>query len=385
MSEQETRLYFVDYLRAAIISLVVLHHLAITYGGSGSWYYIEPATDATAVGLFSLFTAFNQAWFMGLLFLLSGYFSPSSFDRKGPKRFLKDRLIRLFIPLLIFTFVLNPITLYIATFRLSAGQLARQGYKSNLTLTWQSYLSAVGQGPLWFVEMLLIFDIIYLIWRIFPRSSTASQVQNRPFPSYRTITVFILILAAVAYLLRIVIPIDFSIFGFPSLFDLPQYASFFIIGLVAARRDWLRKMPSTMAKRVFGFSVIATFTLFLLAVIGTEDSSLGWGSIYGYGSLSSAFFALWESIFSVGISMLIIAFFRHYFNSAGKLWKYLSEHSYTVYIIQPPTIVTVSTIILFSVQIESLLKFFLAAIITIPLVWAMAYPVRKIPFANRVL
>jgi fucose 4-O-acetylase-like acetyltransferase len=46
---------------------------------------------------------------MGVLFLISGYVSPGSLDRKGPRRFVTDRLIRLGIPLLVFFFVLNPI------------------------------------------------------------------------------------------------------------------------------------------------------------------------------------------------------------------------------------------------------------------------------------
>ena len=89
------RLYFADYLRAALVCLVILHHTAITYGGLGSFYYTEPATSPVSAGLLTLFVNFNQAWFLGAFFMLSGYFTPSAFDRKGIWRFLKDRLIRL--------------------------------------------------------------------------------------------------------------------------------------------------------------------------------------------------------------------------------------------------------------------------------------------------
>jgi peptidoglycan/LPS O-acetylase OafA/YrhL len=87
--EPKSRIYFADYLRAALVSLVVLHHISITYGASGSFYYIEPATNSAAAGLLSLFTNFNQAWFLGCFFLISGYFSPASFDRKGPGNSLR--------------------------------------------------------------------------------------------------------------------------------------------------------------------------------------------------------------------------------------------------------------------------------------------------------
>jgi hypothetical protein len=57
-----------------------------------------------------LFIFFNQAWFMGAFFLLAGYFVPGSYDKKGAGSFLKERLIRLGIPLIIWIFVLNPIS-----------------------------------------------------------------------------------------------------------------------------------------------------------------------------------------------------------------------------------------------------------------------------------
>ena len=40
----------------------------------------------------------NAAFFMGLFFLISAYFVPSSFERKGTWTFLKDRFLRLGIP-----------------------------------------------------------------------------------------------------------------------------------------------------------------------------------------------------------------------------------------------------------------------------------------------
>ena len=83
--------------------------------------------------------------------------------------------------------------------------------------------------------------------------------------------------------------------------------------------------------------------------------------------------------------MFAIAFFRRYFNSAGRLWKFFSQHFYTAYILQATIIVTVAAVILSPIHIESLLKFGLASLIILPLVWAAAFIVRKIPFADRVL
>src|SRR5215831_13324173 len=104
------RLRFADHLRAALIILVVLHHVAVMYGAGAPFYYVEPPyTDGLAFVVLLLFILLNQGYFMGLLFLVAGYFTPGSFDRKGPRPFLRDRALRLFVPLVAFVLLLNPI------------------------------------------------------------------------------------------------------------------------------------------------------------------------------------------------------------------------------------------------------------------------------------
>lgn len=42
VSAEKTRLFFIDHLRAALVILVVLHHVAMVYGASAPFYYVEP-------------------------------------------------------------------------------------------------------------------------------------------------------------------------------------------------------------------------------------------------------------------------------------------------------------------------------------------------------
>jgi Acyltransferase family len=375
----KTRIFFVDYVRAAIVTLVILQHIAIIYAANYHFYYFEPTRNILALLVLGVFTSFNQAWFMGMFFLISGYFSPSSFDRKGPKQFLKERLIRLGIPFLICVFVLNPLAVCLGYYHLSAAAL--KGVTLPSTITWQFYLSLAHPGPVWFLAMLLIYDFGYATWRIALKNINAQGAKGYAFPNYRTIATFILLLFAASYLIRIIVPIGQYVLFFPTLSYLPQYISFFLIGVVAARGDWLTKMPSSMAKRVFVVAMIATLTLFLLARHGGGKS---WSWIGG-GTWESAVYALWDSIFAVGISMFMIAFFRRFFNFSGKLRQYFSQHSYTVYVIHIPIIVTLAAVVLSLLSIGPLLKFALATVIAVPLTWGAAYLVRKIPYANRIL
>ena len=136
-----SRLLFVDNWRLALIILMVVHHVAVIYGAGSPFYYMEPPwQDPWAFLTLLIFVLINQSWFMGAFFLISGYFTPQSFDSKGAGSFLKDRLLRLGIPLVIFIFVLNPIA--------SIGIYQMPASLTGITepFTWQQYPKLTGPG-----------------------------------------------------------------------------------------------------------------------------------------------------------------------------------------------------------------------------------------------
>ncbi len=108
MSEQasakpRSRLFHLDNLRIYLTILVIFHHAALASGGSGNWDILDPAVDDISPIFLTMFNAVNQSYFMSAFFLLAGYFTPRSFEKKGSLRFLFDRLIRLVIPLVVYT------------------------------------------------------------------------------------------------------------------------------------------------------------------------------------------------------------------------------------------------------------------------------------------
>ena len=112
---QGKRLLFVDNLRILLICGVLVDHLSVTYGSIGSWMYRDPAAPDLFTG--ALLTTLNgilMACGMGIFFLLAGYFTPGSYDRKGGASFVRDRLIRLGIPWLVYALLLQPLVVYIA-------------------------------------------------------------------------------------------------------------------------------------------------------------------------------------------------------------------------------------------------------------------------------
>ncbi|GLZ31960.1 hypothetical protein Lesp02_41480 [Lentzea sp. NBRC 105346] len=347
------RLWFVDNLRILLTALVVLHHVAATYSGLPAWYYTEQPTSGITGLLLTVFMLVNQAWFMGAFFLLSGHFTPGSYDRKGPRAFLCDRLIRLGIPLVVFYFVLNPI-LYLGT-----------GHGG--------YLDTIGSGPLWFVLALLVFDGAYAAFRL-----AKPQVRQRdPRPlTFRAVIGFVPVLALVTFALRTVIPIGFTVpvVDFPTSAYLPQYAGLFVLGTLAYRRGWFHAVTARMGWAGLGLAVGATLVFLPLALAGGGDAWLG------HGTLSSLFYALWDSTFAVGLVLALLALFRAKLNTQ---WR-LADRAFAVYVLHA-FVVTAAGHALAVVDLSTHVKFALASLVVLPVCFLLAGLIRRIPGVRRVL
>jgi hypothetical protein len=234
---------------------------------------------------------------------------------------------------------------------------------------------------MWFAVMLLIFECGYIAWRLAAKRWAHREADHAGLSRFRVIFAFILVLALTSYLVRIVVPLGKYVLSFPSLAYLPQYLSFFLLGIVAARNNWLRTLPGSMGKRGFWLALVVTLILFPVALSGTLGTP---GGFLGNGTWQSGVYALWDSSFSVGMCLFLIPLFRRFFDTPGRLGKVLSQHAFTVYVIHIPIIVLLA-LALRSLHIEQLLKFGLAAIIGVPLCFAVAYLVRKLPLASRIL
>ena len=382
---ETARLFFVDHWRASLAILVVLHHVALVYGASlEGYYYVEPPfTSPLAFLALLVFALVNQAWFMGAFFLLAGYFTPRSYDRKGPGSFLKNRLLRLGIPLTLFVFVLSPVAF--TGYYLMPAELT--GITTPLTWTsfWAVYPHFIGLGPLWFVAMLLIFDFGYAAWRMLTRNRRIEHKASPP--GYVGVVVFVLALAVISYLWRFVIPLGKSVFQFPTLAYLPQYLSFFVIGAIASRKNWFRNLPNSMGVVGLVVALAALVILFPLAFSGQMFSlelSPALDNSMGNGHWQSAVYALWDSIFAVGLCLGLLTLFRRFTYRPNWIGGFLAEHSYAVYIFHIPIVVFLAYAMR-GIAVGSLFKFGLASLIIVPTCFAFAYIVRKIPGVSKII
>ncbi|MFJ9553541.1 acyltransferase [Nocardiopsis sp. NPDC101807] len=376
------RLHYVDNLRVAMTVLVVLHHVALTYGSIPVWFYTEPAQDPTG-GLLDLLVIVNQTYFMGLFFLLAGYFVPGARDRRGRRGFVRERLVRLGVPLLLFVLLLRPL-LTTGAYRLFAEGAAAEGAEMPY---WLFYLISFDPGPMWFVEVLLVLSLTYVMVRGF-RERRAESRGAAVLPAVRPedtaplrwlgpVLAFTTALALVSFLWRWVNPAPYWPFvGLPSPDYLPQYAALFTVGVLAYRRNWFTRLPDRA-----GWYGGATAVLGMAAFLG---GALVLGAANEPGTAPALFHMVAETFFAVGVTLALMVSFRRFLDRRNRFSAFLADNAFAVYFLHPLVLVGLG-MALSGWEAPAAVKFLGMAALAVPACWAIAAAVRAIPGARRIL
>lgn len=371
------RISYIDNIRIALIALVIIHHTAIAYGASGGWCYVTPdKIKGWALLILSSFLTVNQAFFMSLFFFISAYFTPGSFDKKGLKKYLSDRFVRLGIPLLVYSILINPCLSYII--------LLHQGKVSmNLINYIINYnISNPNTSHLWFLLSLLIFESSYALYRILFRISIQDSKSAR-LPSQFEVFLFILITGFLAFMLRTVYPIGGkNIIGL-QLGYFVLYTAMYILGIVANRRKWLEKLTfkSYRAWIILTFLIIPVIFLAWINVTRNPNQIIHY---IGGLNLKALFLSYWEAFVCVGLILFFLTGFKRFINGSNTISIKMSADSYTAYIIHPVVIVGF-TILFEMVTLQPVYKFLTVAVLSIFTSFVLARIIRMIPGIKRVI
>ncbi len=366
-----SRLYYIDNLRIFLIGLVVLHHFAIIYGAPGDWYYNESEAGSPEVLPLSMFVATNQSFFMGMFFFISAFFILPSLKRKGTGRFIKERLIRLGLPLLVFFFFISPFTVFI---------IDRFIREKDAPL-YEYILNGWGQGfgPLWFVEALLIFTFVFLLLR-----NSGIRLRIR-FPGTVVIVLFALFTGLLQFIIRIWLPVGWSMpftnFQFPFFV---QYIFLFALGIVAYQNNWLESVSFKTGKRWFLFAQVLVFIAFPLMFISGGAAETGADHFMGGFTWQSFAYATWEQLMCVSLVIGLFGISKKYVNHQGKTARQLSESAYGVFVFHTPVIVGISALFA-GWQLFPPFKLIALAPVAVGACFLTAWLVKQIPGIKKVL
>jgi hypothetical protein len=370
------REYYIDHLRTALTMQVIVFHCAITYGSIGGWFYreIAPSPSLSSV-LLSLFCITSQAYFMGFFFLLAGYFTPGSLDKKGYRRFLQDRLVRLGIPLFFFLAVLGPVT--IAMSRTADG---RSFWKTLLSL-WDG--KCFINGPLWFAQALLIFTAVYCTWHAAARSPHQPRRKATPVPSMSWWIGSAVAVGAFATVIRIEYPAGQNVFGMQLAF-FSGYIFLFALGITAWRHDWLRQLAWANARWwILSLPLLWGLMPIHLSLDRTPDT---WSAVsFEHGAPWAAiFWAMWEPLVAWGFIAAFLLLFRRYANMKTHLWAWLDRRAYTAFIIHPVVLVGAS-LLLRNWLAPAFIKWACTGTAAVATCWLISDQLVRLPGLRRIL
>jgi glucan biosynthesis protein C len=381
-----SRLQFIDNIRWTMIVLVVFHHSAVTYSHVGSWFYNEsPRPELWPTLLMATFLSFNQAYFMGFLFFIAGYFAAPSFDRKGFRKFIRDRLVRLGLPSLLFILVIYPWIVYwlLRVFYQPDRPTVRAAYPSFLLSG--RFLSA--SGPMWFAIALLIFCLVYgAVRSLIPKQPhPVVTAAGSTVPGHRHVAAVIIALTGATFFVRIFQPVGTSVLNM-QLCYFAQYILLFSLGILFYRRNWLMSIPFRFGIVWFTLALTAGLVLWVLVlasagVLSGHEPTAIFGGLH-WQSLLNCF---WESLVCAGISLGVLVLFRDHVHAQDATSSFMSRNAFSAYLFHTPLLIVV-TLALHRWSAPALLKFPVAGAIAVIVTFSLSeYVFRRTPFLRQIL
>ncbi len=210
-------------------------------------------------------------------------------------------------------------------------------------------------GPMWFLMVLLIFTIIYSIWRQIGKSDAIQIRIPKDFAIPKSSSLFLLaiFLGVGTFFVRVFWPIDTRPWSIP-LGQIIPYFMMFGVGVVCVRQRWFEQMTR---KQVNFWVIIILITMVVMSL--DLFSVLGGGSdmvIFTGGLNYHAFlFAVIDNLICMGMIFILIKVFYVKFNTQGRILQNLSASAFHMYILHPPVVVFLS-ITIASLVLDPLLK-----------------------------
>ncbi len=311
-------------------------HACVTYSHVGDWYMMaKPEPTMGAKVPFIVWQSMLQSFFMGLLFFLAAYFASGSLARRGPRGFMRERLIRLGLPALLYMLVIHPfILLGLNPWDHDFGPPAAY---------YQRYLASGkflgSSGPLWFAVALLLFSGALAAWTKASRERPSAALV--PAPNGQRLLGFAVALGVGTFFVRLVQPIGTNLLNLQLCFFV-QYIAWFLAGVHAARHGWLLTLATSRQARVAGWLALIGGPVALLALLAAGAKSGGVEAFFGGAHWQAFGLALWEQLTGLGLALGALALFADRANRDSTTLRWLADRSFGVYVLHAPVIIALA-------------------------------------------
>ncbi|WP_421383480.1 acyltransferase family protein [Bacillus salacetis] len=307
------RRYDLDWIKVLATMFVFLYHCSMFFNPF-EWHVKNNEVDSTAILTFSLLIG---TWIMPIFFVISGVSSNYSLQKRSAGTYLKERFIRLGIPLLFGIVLLSPPQVYIE--RVSNGQFMGSFLDFVPQMYEGVYLEIGGSGNfafvglhLWYLLVLILFSVLTVF--LFKRT--------RAFMNMTWIHLLLIHAAAIA---AAVFADTVQLGGW----DLVVYLVLFLIGYYIFSSEQLLPL---LKRTIWGNLSLGGLALVSYTIWFVMD----------YPDKGSAEFILFQSLAVISTLNIILSFYyiaNNYLSFTNGLLRYTSEASLPFYILHQPVIV----------------------------------------------
>ena len=355
MHKEHSRFHAIDHLRATMISIVMFGHAILPYMTIPRTFK-DPQTH---VG-FDVAAVFLYGFAMPAFFVTAGFSTALIFYRKGARGLLRNRLLRILVPLIVAYIVLTPLTRAAYIF---AANAATSG-------SIQTGLEAVTAGDwlrwgkvyhLWFLVSLLIYTAMACGLRagVLRLAGNAARsglsalgrlLESRWRGVYLTLAIALMMVPA--YVLfgsdATTLPMQLALFGF------------FLFGwMLYLQRDCLSVLRNYRWE-----SVIVALLALPAAAWSTRTRLLDHGDVQPIVGIVAG---LSNSVLAAFMAFGLLSIYQSRFNTYSGFGRYVSDASYWIFLVHFPLVIAVGGA--WSVTgYSALVKYLLTVSVMVPVV-----------------
>lgn len=297
------RKYFIDNIRWTSILLLFPYHTCMIYNNFGSDFYVKGKN----IPLLNGFIQICYPWFMPLLFVIAGISSCYALGKRTPRQYIKERVCKLFVPLISGILLLVPIQTFYAE-KFHNGYNDGYFHQYILFFTKETDLTGYTGGftpaQLWFILYLFIISLIALPVTI-KYNKCSKKISVNKLSVLKILPMFLIF-----WVMTLILDIGGKSLG--------EYFALFILGYIVLSDDTIQvKLDKSRWYLSAGFAALTILNLLFQNL---------WHCNFGIVYDTFVRFLSWIGILS------IIGMGKHYLDFHNKVANYFSKASFPIYI-----------------------------------------------------
>lgn len=340
MNPPQQRLFFLDWVRIIAFLLLILYHVGMYYV---SWdWHVKSVAASTAIEPLMML---SSPWRLSLLFLISGVASSFMLAKIGAGRFLRQRSVRLMVPLIFGMFVIVPPQAYFEV-------VEKVAYQGSYAEFMKLYVTGYGDfcrgtdcldmptwNHLWFVAYLWVYTLLLgaLIVALGARFEPLAAKVGAWLGGWKLIVLPVAVLGAVRIALLSHFPSTHGLTD--DWYNHANYLPLFLLGATLARSRVV--WPRMDALRWHALGIAFACWASLVIFFSLPEQELLKPDMHLVRMMMRVVYALcaWCAIVAV------CGFAHRHLNRDGASRRYLTEAVFPVYILHQTLIVSIAHLI----------------------------------------